>query len=63
MGGARELLCAYARACTNVSIVQKNSWKKFSPMACIGENFLPAKISAYTVLIIIKSNFYGKYVC
>ena len=52
MDGDCELLCAYACAhncvmCQNLHYA-KNSQKKFSPTACIGENFL-AKFSAYTV--------------
>ena len=51
VGGARELLCAYTCALTITRMYQsfhcaKNSWKKNSPMACIGEideNFLQVK--------------------
>ena len=39
MGGTCELLCTYVCAyeCVKNFTVQKNSRKKFSPMACIGE--------------------------
>ena len=59
MGGAHELLCAYARALRiarmcQIFTMQKNSQKKILPMAGIGEigeNSLLVKISAYTVTV------------
>ena len=57
--GAHELLCTYvcastiARECVEIFTAQKTSQKKFLPMECIGEigeNFLLAKISTYTVV-------------
>ena len=61
VGGAQKLLvCTYVRALMISHKIQcvkfhcaKNSQKKFSSTACIGEigeNFLLAKISTYTVL-------------
>ena len=59
VGGARELLCAFAHAHANVSkfsLCKKS--QKNSPTACIGEigeNFLLAKIPTYTVFKLVYS--------